>query len=142
MNLRDKILLLPTYSVIAYEKNAKAHPESQIDQIARSIEEFGFSQPLVVDKDNVVIVLLNAISTAPVRSKRPFSQNRKVTKVHQNILAFYKGNPEMLKKKFEDIPTIERSHHNVVVFYKGDIDEIKKNYEVVSTGLEGIEFDE
>lgn len=87
------------------------------------------------------IVLLNAISTAPVRSKRPFSQNRKTTKVHQNILAFYKGNPENIKKSYETLPTIARHHHNVVVFYKGDIEEIKKNYQVVTTGLEGIEFD-
>lgn len=39
-----------------YEKNAKEHPKAQIDQIARSIKEFGFSQPVVVDKDDIIIV--------------------------------------------------------------------------------------
>lgn len=39
-----------------YEKNAKAHPKKQVQQIAASIKEFGFNQPIVVDKNNVVIV--------------------------------------------------------------------------------------
>ncbi len=39
-----------------YEKNAKKHPDKQIKQIANSINEFGFNQPVVIDKDNVVIV--------------------------------------------------------------------------------------
>lgn len=42
--------------VIPYEKNAKKHPKSQIEQVAASIKEFGFNQPIVVDKNNVLIV--------------------------------------------------------------------------------------
>jgi DNA modification methylase len=39
-----------------YELNAKKHPKKQIQQVANSIKAFGFNQPIVVDKDNVVIV--------------------------------------------------------------------------------------
>jgi ParB-like chromosome segregation protein Spo0J len=39
-----------------YEKNTKKHPESHISQVASSIKEFGFNQPIVVDKNNVIIV--------------------------------------------------------------------------------------
>ena len=39
-----------------YAKNAKKHPDEQVDKIARSIKEFGFKQPIVVDKKNVVII--------------------------------------------------------------------------------------
>jgi len=39
-----------------YEKNAKAHPKKQVEQIAASIKEFGFNQPIVVDEQNTVIV--------------------------------------------------------------------------------------
>ena len=39
-----------------YPKNAKKHPKKQIEQIAASIKEFGFNQPIVVDKDGVIIV--------------------------------------------------------------------------------------
>ena len=39
-----------------YEKNAKKHPDKQVIQVAASIQEFGFNQPIVVDKNNVIIV--------------------------------------------------------------------------------------
>src|ERR1700730_303547 len=33
-------------------KNAKLHPERQIGQIARSIERFGFNNPVLIDRQN------------------------------------------------------------------------------------------
>lgn len=39
-----------------YDKNAKKHPKKQVEQVAASIKEFGFNQPIVVDKNNVIIV--------------------------------------------------------------------------------------
>ena len=39
-----------------YKKNAKQHPKKQVDQIAFSIERYGFNQPLVLDLNNVIIV--------------------------------------------------------------------------------------
>jgi site-specific DNA-methyltransferase (adenine-specific) len=39
-----------------YDKNAKQHSTEQVKKIADSIREFGFNQPIVVDKDNVIIV--------------------------------------------------------------------------------------
>lgn len=40
----------------AYSKNAKKHNEKQITAIAKSIEKFGFRQPLVIDKNNEIVV--------------------------------------------------------------------------------------
>lgn len=42
--------------IIPYEKNVKRHSEQQIEKIAKSIENVGFVQPLVVDEDNVIII--------------------------------------------------------------------------------------
>jgi len=39
-----------------YEKNQKKHPKKQIEQVANSIKEFGMNQPIVVDKNGVIIV--------------------------------------------------------------------------------------
>lgn len=39
-----------------YPQNAKKHPAEQVEHIANSIREFGFQQPIVVDKDNVVVI--------------------------------------------------------------------------------------
>ena len=39
-----------------YERNAKKHDETQIKNVMESIKQFGMAQPLVVDKDGVVII--------------------------------------------------------------------------------------
>lgn len=38
-----------------YENNAKEHPEWQIEQIANSIQEFGFNDPIAINADNQII---------------------------------------------------------------------------------------
>ena len=42
--------------IIPYHKNAKIHDSIQVDNVAESIRRFGFVQPLVVDKDNNLII--------------------------------------------------------------------------------------
>lgn len=39
-----------------YEKNTKKHPETQIKNIAESIKQFGFIQPVVLDNNNEIII--------------------------------------------------------------------------------------
>lgn len=51
-----EIIYLSPGELIPYEKNAKKHPESQVERIANSIREFGFRQPIVIDNDNVVVI--------------------------------------------------------------------------------------
>jgi hypothetical protein len=38
-----------------YKKNAKKHNKEQVEQIANSIKEFGFTQPVIIDKHNSVV---------------------------------------------------------------------------------------
>ena len=45
-----KIEFIKIEDLRPYEKNAKIHDEEQIQRIARSIEEFGFKQNLVIDE--------------------------------------------------------------------------------------------
>lgn len=40
---------------IPYQKNTKKHPDSQLQKIAKSLREFGWRQPILVDKDDVII---------------------------------------------------------------------------------------
>lgn len=51
-----KIEQLPIKDIKPYERNAKKHDETQIKNVAESIKQFGFAQPIVVDKNNVVII--------------------------------------------------------------------------------------
>lgn len=47
---------MPKIKIKPYPKNAKKHPDKQLKQIAQSIKEFGWQQPIVVDKKGVIIV--------------------------------------------------------------------------------------
>ena len=38
-----------------YENNAKLHPPEQIEQIKKSIKEFGNNDPIAIDENNVII---------------------------------------------------------------------------------------
>lgn len=42
--------------LIPYAKNAKKHEQKQIDGVAKSIEQFGFVQPVVIDKNNEIVI--------------------------------------------------------------------------------------
>lgn len=45
----------PTSSLKPDPRNARTHPKRQIEQIVRSIREFGFTNPVLVDESNVLI---------------------------------------------------------------------------------------
>ena len=51
-----RIEYVPIDSIKPYEKNAKLHPQEQVEHIANSIREFGFRQPLVIDKDGLLVI--------------------------------------------------------------------------------------
>lgn len=42
--------------LIPYSRNAKKHDETQISNVAESIKQFGFVQPVVVDKNGVIVI--------------------------------------------------------------------------------------
>lgn len=50
-----EIIKKPIDTLIPYAKNARVHDEAQIAQIAGSIKEFGFNNPVLIDKDNGII---------------------------------------------------------------------------------------
>lgn len=51
-----QIEYIPVDCIQPYERNAKKHTPEQVEQIANSIREFGFKQPLVVDAKNVLVI--------------------------------------------------------------------------------------
>ena len=50
-----EIINKPIDLLIPYAKNARVHDDAQIAQIAGSIKEFGFNNPILIDKDNGII---------------------------------------------------------------------------------------
>ena len=50
-----KIELINIDEIKVYENNAKLHPAEQIEQIKKSIQEFGNNDPIAIDENNVII---------------------------------------------------------------------------------------
>jgi ParB-like chromosome segregation protein Spo0J len=48
-----QVRLCPVEQLVPYQKNARTHSEEQIAQIAASIQEFGWTNPILVGPDNV-----------------------------------------------------------------------------------------
>ena len=52
------------------------------------------------------LILYNSIASAGMRARRNM-RNRKVVKVHQNVLVFFKGDPKSIQKEFPELEIIE-----------------------------------
>jgi DNA modification methylase len=50
-----KIENIKTSDLIPYARNAKKHDAAQVSKLAGSIREFGFNNPVLIDKDNGII---------------------------------------------------------------------------------------
>ncbi|MGE0805095.1 MAG: site-specific DNA-methyltransferase [Burkholderiaceae bacterium] len=53
--LADKIEQWPTAKLLPYARNARTHSEAQVAQIAASIAEFGFTNPILAGSDGVIV---------------------------------------------------------------------------------------
>jgi len=67
-------------ALIPYIRNSRTHSDEQVAQIAASVREFGWTNPVLVDGENGIIAGHGRILAA-----------RKLGKTHQNILVFVKG---------------------------------------------------
>ena len=55
MKNKPKIEILKTDSLIPYARNSRTHSKDQVAQIACSIQEFGFTNPVLIDGENGII---------------------------------------------------------------------------------------
>jgi hypothetical protein len=55
MKNKPKIEQIKTSALIPYARNSRTHSEAQVAQIAGSIREFGFTNPVLIDADNGII---------------------------------------------------------------------------------------
>lgn len=98
--------------LIPYEFNNKVHDSEQVNRIANSIREFWFTQPLVVDQNNVVIIghgrLLAAIKlgleTVPVLKIENLTETQiKKLRILDNKLNESERDNENLKLELKDL---------------------------------------
>lgn len=55
MNRKHKIEYRALDELVPYVNNSRVHSEEQVAQIAASIREFGFTNPILIDDDGVII---------------------------------------------------------------------------------------
>jgi hypothetical protein len=77
-----EVVYLPATSLVPYKNNTKDHPDWQIDQIAQSIRDFGFVDPIGIASDTMEIL-----------------------EGHGRIMAVL--NHEDLREKYSLVPTID-----------------------------------
>ena len=51
----QQIERVPLEALVPYARNSRTHSEAQVAQIAASIREFGFTNPVLIDKDGGII---------------------------------------------------------------------------------------
>lgn len=54
-NTSPTIEMLPTAGLVPYARNSRTHSPEQVAQIAGSIREFGFTNPVLIDAENGII---------------------------------------------------------------------------------------
>jgi ParB-like chromosome segregation protein Spo0J len=55
MKLPDQLETIQIDALIPYARNSRTHSDAQVAQIAASIKEFGFTNPILIDKDGGII---------------------------------------------------------------------------------------
>ncbi len=55
MNVPTEIEILPTASLVPYARNARTHSDAQVAQIAGSMREFGWTNPVLIDGQGGII---------------------------------------------------------------------------------------
>lgn len=100
--------------IVPYSKNAKKHPKAQVKKLAASIKEFGFNQPVVVDKDNVLIAghgrceaakLLGLKEVPAIRTNNLTEEQVKSYRLADNKLAESDWEMELVIEELKDLDT-------------------------------------
>lgn len=134
---------LDTGEIIPYKNNAKQHPQWQIQQIADSIEQFGFNDPIAIDENNVIIEghgrLLAAkklgISVVPVIRLSYMSENERKAYiiVHNKLTMNTEFDIEILNEELSRIDDIDMSAFGFDDAIEPDKDAVEDDYAVALT---------
>jgi hypothetical protein len=89
--LSTKIELWSVEKLIPYDRNARTHSDEQIERIARSIQEFGFTNPILVDTGAGILatVPIGVVSRGGTHSLRTASPNASTANCRRVRLASY-----------------------------------------------------
>jgi ParB-like chromosome segregation protein Spo0J len=112
-----KIVLRPLESLVPYARNPRSHSDDQVAQIAASIKEFGFTNPILLDGENGLIAghgrlaaaRLLGLKTVPCIELGHLSEaQKKAYLIADNKLALNAGwDDELLRLEMLDLKDLE-----------------------------------
>ena len=118
-NTATKFEMVEVGNIIPYVNNARKHSEKQINQICASIQEFGFLNPCLVDKNNSLIAGHGRIEAATklgmkkvpcIRLEHLSDSQRKAYIIADNKLALNsEWDEDLLKLEFEELKELDFS---------------------------------
>lgn len=131
-----KIEYVATDDLIPYVNNSRTHSESQIKQIAASIREFGFTNPILIDEGGSVIAghgrlvaaeLLHLNEVPTITLEGLTEAQRKAYVIADNKLALNSGwDDELLKIEIETLKNLDFDLDilgwSVLPDFAGDVD--------------------
>lgn len=105
-----------------YVNNAKIHTPEQVEQIKKSIEEFGFNDPIAIWKNNEIIeghgrllavMEMDDIQDVPIIRLDELSddQRKAYTLIHNKLTMNTDFNLELVELEIEDIADIDMSEY-------------------------------
>jgi site-specific DNA-methyltransferase (adenine-specific) len=107
----NEIVLEKVDSIRAYDENAKKHPDDQVKKIAKSIDAFGFNQPIAVDKDGYILAghgrlqaaILLGMEKVPVLHTDLDGQEAKAYRLADNKLNESEWDMSLVKDELRDL---------------------------------------
>jgi DNA modification methylase len=114
-------------------RNARTHSKDQIRQIANSIREFGFTNPVLVDKDNTVIAGHGRVAGARQLGMSQVPTIRLENLTSDQIRAYVIADNRLAEKAGWDKPTLAIELQHLLT--------IEADFDVTITGFETAEID-
>lgn len=132
-----KIEYVPIGELIPYENNAKQHPKEQIEQIKKSIQEFGNNDPIAIDGGNIIIeghgrlLALQELGYEEVPVIRlghlTEEQRKAYTLVHNQLTLNSDFDLDLLKAELDEIINIDMREFDFDYEFPEDEEEVKED---------------
>lgn len=115
--MQSKIEYIEINKLIPYARNSRTHSDVQIMQIAGSIKEFGFTNPVLIDADNMIIAGHGRVMAAQKLSIRDIpcirlghltEAQKKAYVIADNKIALNAGwDDQMLKNELRELESFD-----------------------------------
>lgn len=121
------------HDLVNYDNNARTHSPEQVQQIVASIKEFGFTNPVLIDENNVLIaghgrtsaaIQLGLTEVPAIRLSHLSDSQKKALRIADNQLALNAGwDLELLTQEMKELD-LDGFDLDIIGFDDGFLDDI------------------